>query len=416
MSALTIKATKPQAEFLTMPHKYRLFCAGFGAGKSEAMASAAIIDAAKSSDSLIGCYAPTYGLIKLITLPRIQQKLSEYGIRYKYNQLDSALYTSTGGFGDFILRTLDNPSKIVGYETFTAHVDELDTLRTDHARHAWNQVIARNRQRPKGMADPFNQASAYTTPEGFKFCYDRWITNANEYYGMVQASTYSNPYLPADYIDSLKATYPASLIEAYIDGRFVNLTSGAVYPEWSRKRNGSSAIESEEETLHIGMDFNVYNMSACIMVMRGQDPFITCELSGIRDTPAMIEALQERYPNNRLVIYPDASGRNASSKGASLTDINLLRQVFTVRARASNPRIKDRVMSVNALISSGALRVNIERCPELVEGLQQQAYDKNGMPDKTSGVDHILDAMGYVLYWHYPINKPSLQLIESTGI
>lgn len=380
------------------------------------MASAAMIDAAQSSDSLIGCYAPTYGLIKLITLPRIQQKLSEHGIRHRYNQLDSAIYTSSGGFGDFILRTLDNPQRIVGYETLTAHVDELDTLKTEHARLAWNQVIARNRQQPKGMKDPFNQASAYTTPEGFKFCHDRWVTNANEYYGMVQASTYSNPYLPKDYIESLKASYPAHLIEAYINGQFVNLTSGAVYPEFDRKLNGCLEIEQVREVLHIGMDFNVYNMAAVIIVIRDGEPIAVRELTGIRDTPAMIEAIEQMYPDHKIFIYPDASGRNASSKGASLTDINMLRQHFTVRARPSNPRIKDRIMSVNAVIGSRRLRINGERCPDLVDGLEQQAYDKNGLPDKTSGVDHVLDAIGYVIHWHFPVNKPQIQLIESTGI
>ena len=416
MSTLTIKATKPQADFLTMPNKYRLFCAGFGAGKSEAMANGAVIDAAKSSDALIGCYAPTYGLIKLITLPRLQQKLTEHGVRYKYNQLDSALYTSSGGFGDFILRTLDNPNRIVGYETLTAHVDELDTLRTEHARIAWNQVIARNRQQPKGMSEPFNQASAYTTPEGFKFCYDRWVANANEYYGMVSASTYSNPYLPKDYIDSLKASYPANLIDAYIEGRFVNLTSGAVYPDFDRKLNGCLDKEETREVLHIGMDFNVYNMAGVICVIRDGNPIAVKELTGIRDTPAMIEAIEQMYPDHKIFIYPDASGRNASSKGASLTDINMLRQHFTVRARPANPRIKDRLMSVNAVIGTRLFKINSERCPDLIDGLEQQAYDKNGMPDKTSGVDHVLDAIGYFIHWHYPVNKPQIQLIESTGI
>jgi hypothetical protein len=42
--------------------------------------------------------------------------------------------------------------------------------------------------------------------------------------------------LPTDYIDSLRASYPPQLIEAYLEGRFVNLNSGCV-PEFSRKLN-----------------------------------------------------------------------------------------------------------------------------------------------------------------------------------
>lgn len=416
MQTLRIKATAPQAEFLMMTQKYRLFCAGFGSGKSEAMANAAMIDAAKSSTALIGCYAPTYDLVRLITSNRIMEKLVDHGIRFNYNKAENVIYTSNNQFGDFVLRTLDNPQRIVGYETMTAHVDELDTLKTEHARTAWNQVIARNRQRPKGMDEVFNQASAYTTPEGFKFCYDRWVTNKNDHYAMIQAPTYSNPYLPSDYIDSLKASYPAQLIEAYIEGKFVNLTSGAVYPEFDRKLNGCLSREEKAEVLHIGMDFNVYNMAAVIFVIRDGEPISVNELSGIRDTPAMIESLENLYLGHKIYIYPDASGRNASSKGASLTDINMLRQHFTVKARTKNPRIKDRVMAVNNKIQDRSLKINTDRCTALMDGLEQQAYDKNGLPDKTSGVDHVLDAAGYMLYWHYPVSKPEITSIRSTGV
>jgi hypothetical protein len=55
---------------------------------------------------------------------------------------------------------------------------------------------------------------------------------------VVHASTYENEAnLPDDYIPSLRASYPPQLIEAYIRGQFVNLTSGSVYPNFDRKLN-----------------------------------------------------------------------------------------------------------------------------------------------------------------------------------
>jgi len=164
---LQLKVTQPQSDFLQMEKRYRLFCAGYGAGKSEAMVQAAVMDAATSPGALIGCYQPSYDLIKLITAERITEKLTELGVRFKYNKQDNMVYTSTKQWGDFVFRSLDNPSRIVGYETYTAHVDEIDTLPAAHAEEAWNKVIARNRQQPERVNDPYNQASAYTTPEGF---------------------------------------------------------------------------------------------------------------------------------------------------------------------------------------------------------------------------------------------------------
>jgi hypothetical protein len=59
------------------------------------------------------------------------------------------------------------------------------------------------------------------------------------------------------------------------------------------------------------------------------------------------------------------------------------------------------------------LKVNPDRCPTLVEALEQQAYDKNGMPDKQGGFDHVTDAAGYFLAKRYPLARPPLKVSKS---
>src|SRR5699024_6865747 len=83
-----------------------------------------------------------------------------------------------------------------------------------------------------------NGIDVTTTPEGFKFTYEQFVKNINktqkrsEFYGLIQASTFDNELnLPPDYIDSLLESYDPNLINAYLNGQFVNLASGAVYPE-----------------------------------------------------------------------------------------------------------------------------------------------------------------------------------------
>jgi len=416
MRTLKIRATKPQAQFLAMTAKYRLFCAGFGAGKSEAMANAAMIDACESSDTLIGLYAPTYDLVRLITAPRITAKLTEHGIPHNYNKSENVIYTSAPRFGDFILRTLDNPERIVGYETYKAHCDELDTLQTEHARHAWNQVIARNRQRPKGIIEPFNQANAYTTPEGFRFCHERWVSKKTDSYDMVQAASYTNPFLPPDYIESLKESYPASLVDAYIEGRFVNLTSGTIYNNYDRHRCNSNETIKEREPLFIGQDFNVGEMASTVYVKRLNGWHAVDQLTGIYDTPELCKVLKERYAGHKITIYPDASGNSRKTVNASESDISLLRQAgFVIKVRDSNPFVKDRILAVNGALANGKMWVNASKCPDVVACLEQQAYDKNGEPDKKSGFDHQNDATGYPIVYEMPVRRPSASGINMSG-
>lgn len=400
--------TKPQAEFFTSDAKYPAFVAGFGAGKSETLAQRAIADAAHSASALIGVYAPSYDLLKLINMTRIDLRLHEHGIRHKLHTQDKAIYTSHPGFGDFIFRTMDAPERIVGYETFRAHVDELDTLKMEHARTAWNQIIARNRQRLPDRPDAINRASAYTTPEGFRFTHDRWVVNSTPDYQIFRAATHSNPFLPGDYIDGLRASYPAQLIEAYIEGNFVNLTSGTVYSSYDRGRCETGETIRPGEELFIGQDFNVGAMFSAIAVRRHNGFHVVAELAGVLDTPEMIRVTNDRYAGHAIRVYPDASGKSRKTVDASRSDLTLMRDAgFRVVANASNPAVRDRIVSVNHAFEGGRLWVNSRACPTLAAALEQQAYNpKTGEPDKDGGFDHACDSLGYLAVKEMPVRKP----------
>lgn len=415
---ISIKATEPQAAFLGMHCKFPAFVAGFGTGKSEVMCNSALLDSLEGgASSLIAMYEPTYDLVRLILAPRMEEKLQEWGVRYKYNKSDNIIYTSNRQLGDFVLRTLDNPARIVGYESFRAKVDELDTLKTEHAAEAWNKIIARNRQIPDTYVatspKPVNTVSVFTTPEGFRFVHDRWVVNRKPGYDMIQASTLSNPFLPEDYVESLRATYPGQLIEAYIDGEFVNLTSGTVYYAYKRQRNSSRETIQPGETLYIGQDFNVGKMASTVYVQRGRVWHAVAELKEMFDTPDIIRAIQDRWQSkgHHIVIYPDASGKNRKSNKASTSDIAQLQQAkFEVRAKPSNPAVKDRVAAMNKALEYGMVMINEQACPDTARCLEQQAYDKNGEPDKGRGSDHQNDATTYPIAYEMPVVKPVINI------
>lgn len=415
---VNITATEPQGAFLGMHCKFPAFVAGFGTGKSEVMCNSALLDSMEGgSDSIIAMYEPTYDLVRLILAPRMEEKLTDWGIRYKYNKSDNIIYTSSGQFGDFVLRTLDNPARIVGYESFRAKIDELDTLNMEHAEHAWNKVIARNRQLPRTYKPitpkPANTVSVFTTPEGFRFVHDRWVVKKNPGYEMIQASTLSNPFLPEDYVQSLRDTYPGQLIDAYINGEFVNLTAGTVYYAYDRRKNSSRETIKPGETLYIGQDFNVGHMASTVYVQRGKVWHAVAELVDMFDTPDVVRAITERWKSkgHYIVMYPDASGKNRKSNNASTSDIAQLQQAgFEVRAKSTNPPVKDRVSAMNKALESCMVMINEQACPVTARCLEQQAYDKNGEPDKSGGVDHQNDGTTYPIAYEMPIRKPVINV------
>ena len=410
---LNFSVTASQAEFLALDCPFPAFVGGVGSGKSHAMAISAFIDASKSNDAVVALYEPTHDHIKRIILPKIEELLSDNGIHYTHNKQDHIIYTSSKQFGDFIFRSLDNPSLIVGFEAFRSHVDELDVLTEEKAREAWMKIIARNRQRPKGLENVPNRVSAYSTPEGYKFMYKMWGNSSNRDYQMVKGKTTDNPYLPKAYIQNLIDTYPETLITAYLEGEFVNLNSITVYNAYNRSAHESSETIVPMETLFIGCDFNVNHQAATIYVKRngGTQWHAVAELSDMLDTPEMIRIIKEKWPNHGIVMYPDSSGSARHSSNASISDIGLLQSAgFEVRARKKNPDVRDRVQATNKAFANGRIYINSRECPTVAKCLEQQSYDKNNEPDKKSGHDHQNDATTYPIAYEFPIRKPLFSL------
>ncbi|MEJ7685636.1 MAG: terminase family protein [Variovorax sp.] len=412
---------RPQARFLALPHKYRAYVAGFGSGKTWAGGSGLCQHAWEWPKVNSGYFAPTYAQIRDIFYPTIDEVAFDWGLTTDIHESNKEVHLySNGTYRSTVLcRSMEKPGDIVGFKIGKALIDELDVMKTEKAQLAWRKIIARMRYNLDGLK---NGVDVTTTPEGFKFVYQQFVKAVRDkpeletLYGLIHASTYENAKnLPADYIPSLLASYPPQLITAYIRGLFTNLTSGSIYPNFDRTLNHTDERIGANEPLHVGMDFNVLNMTAEVSVIRGGLPRTLEELTKVRDTPSMAATLKERYidKGHIVTVYPDASGQNTSSKNASESDLSILRQAgFTISVNSSNPAVKDRINAVDAMTlnAKGERRwlVNTDNCPALTEAQEQQAWGPNGEPDKTSGHDHPNDAIGYFLVKRFPIQKYSL--------
>jgi len=406
-----LQLSAPQNIFLNgLNNKFNAYVGGFGSGKTFVGCLDLLIFASRNPKTVQGYFGPTYPSIRDIFFPTFQEAAELMGFRCETREANKEVHIYRGRvyYGTIICRSMDKPNSIVGFKISRALVDEIDTLPKKKAEQAWQKIIARLRLKIDGVV---NGVGVTTTPEGFMFVYEKFAKSPSESYSMVQASTYENEkFLPDDYISSLYESYPENLIEAYIQGEFVNLSSGTVYVQFDRKLNHCDDIIQGREPLSIGMDFNVANMSAVIHVKRENEPRAVDEIIGAYDTPDIIRIIKERYPDNHICIYPDASGSSRKTVNASETDISLLNSAgFTVYNENVNPAVKDRINAVNAALCNGkkkrTYKVNTAKCPVTTENLEQQIYNERGEPDKTQGKDHTNDALGYFIAFEYPIIK-----------
>ena len=382
---------KHQKSFVLSKFKHTILVAGFGSGKTEAAVSKAAYKLTSTSSKLnVGYYLPNYPLINDIAVPRFQEFFEKHNIKYKYNSSEKVFRTK---YGKILLRNMTKPETIVGYETFYSIIDEIDILPKNKAKAVFNKIIARNRQiDERGQK---NSIDLVSTPEGFNFLYNFAIKEATSEKFLIKARTIDNPFLPDDYIATLSAQYTIEELTAYINGEFCNLTSGSVYKSYDRDKHNTTREVLPNEPLYIGFDFNIQNMHAIVHVIENGKMYAVDEFCKLYDTLDLASKIRERYPNNPIEINPDASCKNRNSSGLSDYDILIDDKYrFDVNVRRKNPEILNRVRGVNKSFENQIYFVNLAKCPTYSDALSQQSY-KNGLPDKTSGLDHILDAGGY---------------------
>ena len=391
--------------------------AGYGAGKTRALCAKAVMMAAANQGFIGAVMEPTGPLIRDIWQNDFDNFLDQYNIPHTFRASPLPEYTLhfAGGDTKILCRSFENWSRIIGLNLAWVLADEIDTVAPSIANRAFPKILGRLR------AGNVRQFAAASTPEGFRWMWNTFGSDeakARTDRHLIRMRTADNPHLPPDFIKRLEANYDPSLLRAYLDGEFVNLTTGQVYDRFNREKHVITELpDFSEEALRIGVDFNVGNMSAIIAVRLNNKLLVVDEVSGAHDTDALAQEIVRRYPGRRMYAYPDASGGNRSTN-ATQTDIQILESYgMGNQSPRANPPVRDRVASVQALLENGKGQIRLQvaaSCKRTIECLELQSYTEKGDPDKDAGFDHMNDALGYLVWREF--NPLHAGAGKSTGI
>jgi hypothetical protein len=375
--------------------------AGYGAGKTRGLCAKAV-HLAMANQGFIGVVMePTGPLIRDIWQSDFDDFLEAYHIPYSFRASPLPEYTLHLPLGDtkILCRSFENWQRIIGINAAWILSDEIDTVAPSIANKAFPKILGRLR------AGNVRQFAAASTPEGFRWMWQTFASEdakGREDRKLIRMRTQDNPHLPPDFIERMQANYDPQLLRAYLDGEFVNLTTGQVYDRFDRAKHVSvHCPDINREPLRIGVDFNVGNMSAVIAIRVGKSLYVVDEISGAHDTDTLAKKIKANYPDNKIYIYPDASGGNRSTN-ATQTDIAILESYgMSNQSPKANPPVRDRVAAVQALLENGKGEVRLKiasSCVKLIECLELQSYTEKGDPDKDAGYDHMNDALGYLIW------------------
>ena len=366
--------------------------AGYGSGKTYIGALRSIYLSYINSP-LPGMYvSPTHGLAEKTIVLTLKEIFQRSDIDYVFNQ-NKGEFRIYNWDGVIWIGSGDKPNSLRGPNLSWAGIDEPFIQK----REVFEQMTARVRHPDAVRSEIFLTG----TPEELNWGY-QLVNDSKIDVGTVNASTLDNPHLPKEYKDSLLAAYSKEQVDAYVHGKFVNLTQGRVYKDFDREKHCLNR-ETEGWEIGAGMDFNVDAMSCEIFAFTKKEIHVFDEIrlknSGTYD---MAEKLQEKYPG--IKIFPDSSG-SARKTSASKSDHDILRQAgFQILSPRKNPPIRDRVNSVNRLLRKEL--VTFTNCPYLIMDLERNVY-RNGEPDKSRDPEqtHSSDALGYAVNFLMPV-KP----------
>ena len=184
---------------------------------------------------------------------------------------------------------------------------------------------------------------------------------------------------------------------AFLDGEFVNLTTGRTYPMFNPARHRYMPFPvKDDDVIYVGQDFNKgYN--AAVAVIQREATLFAIEEYHWDFVGHAAKLLRDRFPKNRIILIPDASGKEIMSGFMEEFDRNHI-EVFW---NASNPSVTERITAVNKAFWFGQLYI-FEGCNKLLLGLETRDFDQNtGEPRKGKGpeaLDHHCDAFEYAVW------------------
>ena len=407
----------------TLPHQKQFIkskapttglVAGFGSGKSYAGTLKTIIKKLQYPSVKVAYYLPNYPLIRDIAFDKFPQMCEDLGLFYQLNKSDKELVIQ--GFGTIIFRNMSEPEMIVGYEVGYSLIDEADILPKAKMEKAFRQILARNRAPlPDGLP---NQVDLVTTPEGYRFAYNLLVANKPDNYALVRASTYDNPHLPDEYIETLKDTYDEKLLQQYLLGEFVNINGSAVYHQFDRDTHVVPDRDIDTRyPLIITWDFNINPYNAVFLIQVIDGIVYVVDNAIIKNKPVVdtIDYLKEKFGHlgaylYSATIYGDAAGK-ARSQGTAQTNYDLIRNAgwTKMKIKTANPRVQDRINVFNSMLRNGQGSVSIAICSrnvELINDLEQMSYNDKGEVDKSNqDLTHASDSVGYYLEHEHRLIK-----------
>ena len=374
-----------------------MLAGGYGCGKSFSIVLmiAVLCKVYQGCDITVGVCSTTITLLKKTVIMDLERILSKTKSQYEYNQQDNIL---TIGTIRFMLIATGQPNDIYGPNLNICLCDEIDELPETKAIEAHKALRERTRLTLPDGRIPF--LMYFTTVQGYRGLYKitQKLKDSHQKLVLIRGLTKNNTELSPSYVRGLYALYDENERMAYLEGRFVNLRAGRVYPDYDEDTCKCKLFEvGAEYTVMVGQDLNSGFSKGAALIKKDKVLYIVRGWSFV-DIGTAPGIMRHDYPDHEILWFPDSAGKEIL-RGYKQ---EILDYGIRCRIGSSNPRILDRVFYVNKLFRMGLLKIfDCQETHELSEALKTRQFNDTGQPEKGKGEtapDHFCDALEYVIY------------------
>lgn len=374
------------------PARFVVWIAGRRSGKTVAAVGRCIVTASQKRGANVWYIGPTFDMVRDLAWDFTKQLLPPAAV-FSVNETRLQVVLVNGS--TISLKSGDRPDRNRGKGLDLAVFDEFAYMEKAN----WDAV------RP-GLSDRAGRGMFISSPAGYNWAYDfylRGVGGTEADWRSYQTTTLQGGWVTAAEIEAARHDLDPRMFRQEYEASFETL-EGRVYSNFAPVAN-VRALEDIGGDLLVGMDFNVHPMTAVVAVQAGDECHILDALElPISNTEEMAQELRRRYPDRRIIVCPDPSGRaRKTSAPVGQTDFTILQRAgFTVDAPNAAPPVVDRINNVQALLRSAAGRSRLFVSPKampLIRALSGLCYKEGAnVPDKSGGLDHITDALGYLCW------------------
>jgi len=396
---MKITLTKPQLKVSSSQARFRVLISGRRFGKTY-LAVTEMMKYASKPNQRIWYVAPTFKMAKDICWSALKEMLNMFNWIEDINETTMTI-TIRQSNSTISLKGADNYDSLRGTGLDFLILDEF----ADIDKRTWFEVLRAS------ISDRLGHVLMCGTPKGYgNWSYEMYLKGKQDKeWESFQFTTIDGGMVAKSEVEQAKQDLDQRTFRQEFEGTFENY-AGSIYYNFHPVESVVQRQIDWTKPLHIGMDFNVSPMSACVAQIEKEKIYIVDEVVIYgSNTDEMCQELKDRYGTRmKIFIYPDPASRQRKTSAGGRTDLSILQNAgFEVKVKHRHPAVRDRINAVNSKLkdSNGKRYIFVSNsCKIVIKGLTRQTYKEDtNIPNKEDGFDHMNDALGYMIDYIKPL-------------